>query len=154
MGQPQPLFSFILSFQTNITIFTANKCEKSLSSIWHWDSNPQPLEHESPPLTTRPELPRTWLIIILYLVLKVFSSCDELQTRIHPATAKPAKTDVRACQSRQPGGRGSQPRPTANVTKLHFKHVVHAASVPGNVAGTKVNHLFIKLMASVVVLLR
>ena len=38
------------------TIFTANKCEKSLSSIWCWDSNSQPLEHESPPRTTRPRL--------------------------------------------------------------------------------------------------
>ena len=26
------------------------------SSLWCWDSNPQPLEHESSPITTRPEL--------------------------------------------------------------------------------------------------
>ena len=25
--------------------------------MWHWDSNPQPLERESPPITTRPGLP-------------------------------------------------------------------------------------------------
>ena len=24
------------------------------TSIWHWDSNPRPSEHESPPITTRP----------------------------------------------------------------------------------------------------
>ena len=28
-----------------------------LSSIQHWDLNPQPLEHEPPPITTRPWLP-------------------------------------------------------------------------------------------------
>ena len=27
------------------------------SSMQHWDSNPRPSEHESPPLTTRPGLP-------------------------------------------------------------------------------------------------
>ena len=26
------------------------------SSTWHWDSNPQPSERESPPKTTRPGL--------------------------------------------------------------------------------------------------
>ena len=27
------------------------------TSIWSWDSNPQPSAHESPPKTTRPGLP-------------------------------------------------------------------------------------------------
>ena len=45
------------SFQTNITILTSNKREKFPSSIWCWDSNSKPLEHKSPPLTTRPGLP-------------------------------------------------------------------------------------------------
>ena len=31
-------------FQINNTIFTTNKCEKCPSSIWHWDSNPRPIE--------------------------------------------------------------------------------------------------------------
>ena len=56
MDQPQRLFHLFLPFQTNITIFTANKCEKCPSSIWCQDSNSRPLEHESPPITTRPGL--------------------------------------------------------------------------------------------------
>ena len=52
LGHPRNLFSLFSSFQTNITIFTTNKCGKSPSSRRCWDSNPRPLEHESPPLTT------------------------------------------------------------------------------------------------------
>ena len=48
MGLPWPLFSFNLSFQTNINFFTANQCRKMC-----WDSNSQPSEHESPPITTK-----------------------------------------------------------------------------------------------------
>ena len=46
-------------FQTNNTIFTTNQCEKMskcASCIRHQDSNPQPFEHESSPITTRPGL--------------------------------------------------------------------------------------------------
>ena len=43
--------------QTNITIFTSNKCEKCPSNIRCWDSNPRPSEHESSHITTRPGLP-------------------------------------------------------------------------------------------------
>ena len=50
-------FCLFSSFQTHITILTANKCEKYPSSIRCWDSNPWPLEHESPPITTRPGHP-------------------------------------------------------------------------------------------------
>ena len=50
-------FRLFSSFQTNITIFTTNEFEKCPSSIQRWDSNPQPLEHESPPITTRLGLP-------------------------------------------------------------------------------------------------
>ena len=59
---PASLIIYFQSFQTNtITIFTTNICEKCPSSIWCQDSNPQPLEHESPPITTRPGLPpSTW----------------------------------------------------------------------------------------------
>ena len=49
--------SFIIlfwSFQTNIiTIFTTKICEKCSSSIQCRDLIPQPLEHESPPITNR-----------------------------------------------------------------------------------------------------
>ena len=59
-------FRLFSSFQTNIiAIFTTNKCEKFPSSKQCWDSNPQPLEHESPPITTRPGLPQTKIISVL-----------------------------------------------------------------------------------------
>ena len=63
---PSPAsFSFFSSFQTNITIFTTNKCEKCPSSIRGWDSKTRPLEHESPPITTRPgprpKIQQLWL---------------------------------------------------------------------------------------------
>ena len=56
MVHPRLLFRLFSSFQANITIFTTNKCEKCPSSIQCWDSNPQHLEIESPPITTRPGL--------------------------------------------------------------------------------------------------
>ena len=51
-------FSFYFrSFQTNIiTIFTTIICKKCPSSIQCWDWNPQSLERESIPITTRPGL--------------------------------------------------------------------------------------------------
>ena len=49
-------FSFISVF-TSIAILTTNKNEKNPSSIQGWDSNSQPSDDESPPLTTRPGLP-------------------------------------------------------------------------------------------------
>ena len=61
MGQPRPLFVYLWYFQTNIvTIFTTNKCVKMScpSSIQSWNSNPRPLGHEPPPITTRPGLPQ------------------------------------------------------------------------------------------------
>ena len=50
-------FHFFHPFQTNITIFTTNKCEKCPSSIRRRDSNSQPSDYKSPPLTTRPGFP-------------------------------------------------------------------------------------------------
>ena len=50
------LFRLFSSFQTNITIFTTNKCEKCPSSLCRWDSNPRTSEYESPPITTWPGL--------------------------------------------------------------------------------------------------
>ena len=66
MGQPRPLFHLFSSFQTHIAIFTTNKCEKYSSSIQGWDLTSRPLEHESPPISTRPGL----LPIFNYLCLK------------------------------------------------------------------------------------
>ena len=53
-----PLFRLFYVFLNNIiTIFTANKCEECPCSIQCPDSNPWPLEHESPPIATWPGLP-------------------------------------------------------------------------------------------------
>ena len=58
MGHPRPLFRLFSFFSNKHEYnFSTNKCEKCPSSIWHWDSNPQPSEHESPPITTRSGLP-------------------------------------------------------------------------------------------------
>ena len=55
MERPQPLFRLFWSLPPNITtICTANICKKCPSSVWSCDLNPQPLEHESPPIATRP----------------------------------------------------------------------------------------------------
>ena len=58
---PSPAsISFIFElFQTNNTIFTTIQCEQMScpSSIRRRESNPRPLECESPPMTTRPGLP-------------------------------------------------------------------------------------------------
>ena len=53
-ANPGLFFVYFRSFQTSTTIFTTNQCEKCPSSIWGWDSNPQPLKHELSPITTRP----------------------------------------------------------------------------------------------------
>ena len=56
MDFPQPLFHLFSSFQTNITILQQIYVKKCPSSKCCWDSNPQPSEYESPPVTTRPGL--------------------------------------------------------------------------------------------------
>ena len=94
MVHPRPLFHLFLSFPTNITNFTTNKCEKCPSSRQSLDLNPQPLEHESFPITTRPGLPP----LIPYFLMQIFapkmpnhkfdllqvSSCGYLQTPKFP----------------------------------------------------------------------
>ena len=58
-ANPGLFFIYFRSFQTNTIIFTANQRGKMScpSSIQSLDSNPQPLKHESSPITTRPGLP-------------------------------------------------------------------------------------------------
>ena len=69
IGHPRPLFRLFLSFHSNIRILTTNKCP---SSIQCWDSNPQPLEHESPPITTRRgHLPKQWSILYMLYDRKI-----------------------------------------------------------------------------------
>ena len=71
MGPPWPLFHLFSSFQTHITIFSTNKCEKCPSSMWCQDSNSQPMEHESPPIITRPGLPPKNSILLLWLTISL-----------------------------------------------------------------------------------
>ena len=59
-------FVYFWSFQTNITIFATNQCEKCPSSIQCQDSNPQPLKHELSPITTRPGLPPNIFNSLMY----------------------------------------------------------------------------------------
>ena len=62
-------FNLFSSFQTHITNFITNRyLKKCPPSIWCKNSNSQPLEHESPPLTTRPGLPPTNIFIMLMFV--------------------------------------------------------------------------------------
>ena len=70
-------FVYFRSFQTNNTIFTTNQCENFPSSIRCWDLNPQPLEHKSSPIITRPGLPPEKMMILFgcrLLYLKFFFS--------------------------------------------------------------------------------
>ena len=57
VGNPWPLFNLFSSFQTISKILQQIYVEKYPSSIRCWDLNPQPLKHESPPITTRQGLP-------------------------------------------------------------------------------------------------
>ena len=54
MGQPRPLLSFIFGLfkQTSLQFLQQIYVKKCPSSIQCRDSNPQPLEHASPPITT------------------------------------------------------------------------------------------------------
>ena len=74
MEHPRPLFRLFLSLQTNSPILTKLNGNKCPSSMWHWDSNPQPLEIESPPITTRPGLPPKQHISFLSDHFKCFST--------------------------------------------------------------------------------
>ena len=77
MDLPSPLFRLFSSFQTNITIFTSNKCEKCPSGIQCWDSNPRLSGHESPPTTIRPGLvPRLSIFIDFIFWINTFSKCS------------------------------------------------------------------------------
>ena len=78
MGQTRPLFHLFLSFQTFITIFTTKNMKKCRSSIQCRDSNSQPLEHQSPPITTRPGLPPI-LNILLFSIFSI-GQCSTLRS--------------------------------------------------------------------------
>ena len=64
MGHPRPLLSFIFGIFKQTLQSYNNICEKCPSSIRYRDSNPRPLEVESPPITTRPGLPPIESIVL------------------------------------------------------------------------------------------
>ena len=77
-ANPGLFFIYFWSFQRNKTIFATNECEKMScpSSICRRHLNPRPLEHESSPTTTRPELPPIRLFLICKIDLQEsWSSC-------------------------------------------------------------------------------
>ena len=59
MGEPWPLLSFIFGLfkQTSLQFLQQIYVKKCLSSERRRDSNPLPLEHEPPPITTTTGLP-------------------------------------------------------------------------------------------------
>ena len=59
--------SFRLFPQTNNTIFKTIQCENVTSSLRRADLNPQPLEHESSPITNRPGLPPNNVFLNLFM---------------------------------------------------------------------------------------
>ena len=64
---PRPLFVYFRLFKQTIQFLQQINVKKCPSSIWCWDSNPRPSEHESPPITTRPGLPpkngASWMVV-------------------------------------------------------------------------------------------
>ena len=62
LAHARPLVYFCF-FQTNNTIFLTNKCEKCPSGFRCWDTNPQPLVHESSPVTTRLGFPPNVILL-------------------------------------------------------------------------------------------
>ena len=58
MGHIRPLFVYFRFFKQTVQFFTTNQCDKlSIQYKVCGDSNPQPLEHDSSPITTSPWLP-------------------------------------------------------------------------------------------------
>ena len=64
IAHPRPLFVYFRLFKQTLQFL------QQISGIRCWDSNPRPLEHESPPITTRPGL---LPYLLTYVPLKRFS---------------------------------------------------------------------------------
>ena len=73
MGHPRPLFHLFSSFKQTLQFLQQINVEKCSSSIGCWDSNPQSLEDESPPITTRLGLPPNKIICCYLYVVKVLN---------------------------------------------------------------------------------
>ena len=55
-GHPRLFFVYFCLFKQVLQSLQQIKVKKCPSSMRCWNSNPQPTEHESPPITTRPGL--------------------------------------------------------------------------------------------------
>ena len=75
IGQPRPLLSFIFGRfkQTSLQFLQQTFVKKCPSSKWCRDSNPQSLEHESPPIITRPGPETPVLFVYCFWVAKLES---------------------------------------------------------------------------------
>ena len=63
MGHPRPVIRlFMVSFKQTMQILQQIIVKKSPSSIRHQESNSQPSDCESPPLTTSDQFRETWII--------------------------------------------------------------------------------------------
>ena len=58
------LCTFLGLFRQTLQLLQQINVKKCPSSIWHQDSNSQPPDYESPPLTTIPGLPPNYLSIV------------------------------------------------------------------------------------------
>ena len=69
MGQRRPLFVYFRSFSNKQCQFFNKLMWKCPSSIWCRDSNSQPSDYESPPLTTRPGLPPKVVLVLYWSIM-------------------------------------------------------------------------------------
>ena len=91
MGNSRSLFRLFLVFSNINTILTQQiNVTNDPSSMQHWDSNSQPLWHESPSLTTRPGLPPQ--LTFLKACCFIFLLVSRLKTSVWfvPRAASPA----------------------------------------------------------------
>ena len=64
MANPGLFFVYFRLFKQTLQLLQQINVKKCPSSIWHQDSNSQPPDYESPPLTTIPGLPPNYLSIV------------------------------------------------------------------------------------------
>ena len=70
-ANPGLFFLYLLVFFKQTLLFLQQiNVKKCPSSKWHRDLNPRPLEHESSPMTTRPELPPNQVILFVLSLFK------------------------------------------------------------------------------------
>ena len=77
---------YFRSFQTDITIFTTIYVKNRTSMILCWDSNPQPLERESPPIITRLGLPFV-LFIVRWFFQRTITVGGRIRITVQPVSS-------------------------------------------------------------------